>query len=79
MAPRARLVRIAARASEGMVEGTGRMRDRAHLQANLDYISRNGELTLEDQDGALLCGREGTRRTASVTPLVETLTAYRLT
>ena len=36
---------------------TGRTRDPAHLRAHLDYISRNGELAMEDRDGALLGGR----------------------
>ncbi len=65
MAPRARLARIAARAPEVMVKVTGRTRDGAHLKAHLDYISRNGELALEDQDGALLRGRDEVREAAS--------------
>ncbi len=64
MSPRARLARIVARAPEVMVKVTGRTRDGAHLKAHLDYISRNGELTLEDQDGALLRGREEVREAA---------------
>lgn len=64
MTPRARLARIAARAPEVMVKVTGRTRDGAHLNAHLDYISRNGELALEDQDGALLRGREEVREAA---------------
>ncbi len=64
MSPRARLARIAGRAPEVMVKVTGRTRDGAHLKAHLDYISRNGELTLEDQDGALLRGREDVREAA---------------
>lgn len=56
-AVRARLARVAARAPEVMVKITGRTRDGAHLRAHLDYISRNGQLTLEGADGALLVGR----------------------
>lgn len=54
---RARLERIAARAPEVMVKVTGRTRDGTHLRAHLDYISRNGQLELEDADGALVSGR----------------------
>lgn len=54
---RAKLARVAGRAPEVMVKVTGRTRDPAHLKAHLDYISRNGELQLEDQDGAILAGR----------------------
>lgn len=57
----ARLARIVARAPEVMVKITGRTRDRAHLRAHLDYISRNGQLELETQDGALFAGREGVK------------------
>ena len=54
---RARLARVAGRAPEVMVKLTGRTRDPAHLKAHLDYISRNGELELETQDGAVISGR----------------------
>jgi type IV secretory pathway VirD2 relaxase len=65
MQPRARLARLAARAPEVMVKITGRPRDGAHLRAHLDYISRNGELALEDQDGVALRGREEVREASS--------------
>lgn len=58
---RARLVRIVSRAPEVMVKVTGRTRDPGHLRAHLDYISRNGDLDLEDQDGGLLSGRRDVR------------------
>lgn len=54
---RARLVRVANRAPEVMVKITGRTRDPGHLRAHLDYISRNGELELETQDGGLIGSR----------------------
>jgi type IV secretory pathway VirD2 relaxase len=54
---RARLTRIVNRAPEVMVKVTGRTRDPGHLRAHLDYISRNGELELEDRDGSILEGR----------------------
>lgn len=62
---RARLNRIASRAPEVMVKVTGRTRDPAHLRAHLDYISRNGELELETQDGARIVGREGVKELAA--------------
>lgn len=65
MTPRSRLHRVAARAPEVMVKVTGRTRDAAHLRAHLDYISRNGGLALEDQDGLSLRGRDEVRETAS--------------
>jgi len=55
--PRARLRRLAARAPEVMVKVTGRTHNAAHLQAHLDYISRNGALALEGPDGVPLLGR----------------------
>lgn len=56
---RARLARVAARAPEAMVKVTGKTRDPGHLRAHLDYISRNGELELENQDGDLVGSRRG--------------------
>lgn len=61
---RARLARIASRAPEVMVKVTGRTRDPGHLRAHLDYISRNGELEVEDRDGALITGRPAVRELA---------------
>lgn len=61
---RARLARIAGRAPEVMVKVTGRTRDPGHLRAHLDYISRNGELEMEDRDGALIAGRPAVRELA---------------
>ena len=54
---RAKLARVAGRAPEVMVKVTGRTADAAHLRAHLDYVSRNGGLDLEDQDGAMVVGR----------------------
>jgi len=61
---RARLARIASRAPEVVVKVTGRTRDPGHLRAHLDYISRNGELEMEDRDGALITGRPAVRELA---------------
>jgi hypothetical protein len=57
----ARLARVVRRAPEVMVKITGRTRDGGHLQAHLDYISRNGALALEGPDGEQLTGREAVR------------------
>jgi type IV secretory pathway VirD2 relaxase len=54
---RARLARLVARTPEVMVKVTGRTRDGGHLRAHLEYISRNGELEVEDRDGNQLTGR----------------------
>ncbi|HEY1926615.1 MAG TPA: relaxase/mobilization nuclease domain-containing protein [Caulobacteraceae bacterium] len=61
---RARLVRVAGRAPEVMVKVTGRTRDPGHLHAHLDYISRNGELEMEDRDGAQITGRPAVKELA---------------
>ncbi len=61
---RARLTRITGRAPEVMVKVTGRTRDPSHLRAHLDYISRNGELEMEDREGALITGRPAVRELA---------------
>lgn len=61
---RARLSRLVNRAPEVMVKVTGRTRDAGHLRAHLDYISRNGELEMEDRDGAVITGRPAIRELA---------------
>ncbi len=61
---RARLTRVASRAPEVMVKITGRTRDPGHLRSHLDYISCNGELEMEDRDGALIAGRAAVRELA---------------
>lgn len=57
--PKARLARVAARAPEVMVKITGRTKSAGHMQAHLEYISRNGALPLEERNGALVMGRQG--------------------
>lgn len=57
-AGRERLQRIVGRAPEVMVKVTGRTRDPAHLAAHLSYITRNGQLAVEDRDGCMIEGRE---------------------
>lgn len=48
---KARLQRIVGRAPEVMVKITGRSRGTIHLKQHLDYITRNGRLVAETQDG----------------------------
>lgn len=61
---KARLARVVKKAPEVMVKVTGRTKDGAHLGAHLDYISRKGELDLEQSDGAVIHGREAVRELA---------------
>lgn len=49
---KARLARIARGAPEVMVKITGRSRGVVHLKQHLDYITRNGRLQAELQDGS---------------------------
>ena len=58
-AMRAKLERIVKRAPEVMVKITGRTKSVEHLKSHLDYITRNGELTGETEQGTLLAGRDG--------------------
>lgn len=58
-AMRAKLERIVRRAPEVMVKITGRTKDVAHLKSHLAYITRNGELDAETEQGAALTGRSG--------------------
>jgi type IV secretory pathway VirD2 relaxase len=58
---RARLERIVGRAPEVMVKITGRTKGVAHLKSHLAYITRNGELEAETEQGAQMTGRSGLR------------------
>lgn len=59
---KARLHRIVKKAPEAMVKITGRTRgDPEHLKAHLDYITRNGRLQAETQDGRCITDRAGLR------------------
>lgn len=60
-AMRAKLERIVRRAPEVMVKITGRTKGVAHLKSHLAYITRNGELDAETEQGATLVGRSGLR------------------
>ncbi len=59
---KARLRRIANKTPEAMVKLTGRSRGGAgHLKAHLDYITRNGKIQAETQDGERITDRERLR------------------
>ncbi|MDA9408027.1 relaxase/mobilization nuclease domain-containing protein [Bradyrhizobium sp. CCBAU 45384] len=58
-AMRAKLERIVRRAPEVMVKITGRTKGVANLKSHLAYITRNGELVGETEQGATLAGRSG--------------------
>lgn len=58
-AMRAKLERIVRRAPEVMVKITGRTKSVAHLKSHLAYITRNGELDAETEQGTTLAGRSG--------------------
>lgn len=61
----AQLARIIRRAPEVIVKVAGSTRDGEHLLRHLDYISRNGKLTLEGSDGERLEGREDLKALAA--------------
>ncbi|WP_338825487.1 relaxase/mobilization nuclease domain-containing protein (plasmid) [Bradyrhizobium septentrionale] len=58
-AMRAKLERIVRRAPEVMVKITGRTKGVEHLKSHLSYITRNGDLDAETEQGATLAGRTG--------------------
>ncbi|MHC2618156.1 type IV secretory pathway VirD2 relaxase [Bradyrhizobium huanghuaihaiense] len=58
-AMRAKLERIVRQAPEVMVKITGRTKGVAHLKSHLAYITRNGELEADTEQGATLAGRSG--------------------
>lgn len=60
----AQLARVIRRAPEVMVKVTGRTRDAGHLGRHLDYISRNGEVSLEGPEGERYDTREAIREVA---------------
>ena len=61
-AGKARLARVVRKAPEVMVKLTGRTRGGAgHLKAHLDYITRNGRLQAENQDGERITDRDALR------------------
>ncbi len=69
----AQLARIVRRAPEVMVKVTGSACDGGHLMRHLDYVSRNGKLTLEGMDGERLEGRAEVKVLAAAWALEATL------
>jgi hypothetical protein len=61
---KAKLARVVEKAPEVMVKITGKTKDGEHLGAHLDYISRKGELDLEQSDGAFVHGRDAVKELA---------------
>lgn len=55
------LARTVRKTPEVMVKISGGGKDRRQMKAHLDYISRNGELPLEDQDGNIVAGKQMVR------------------
>lgn len=58
---KAKIRRVVERATEAMVKITGKVRDRAHLMAHLNYISRNSKLELENERGEIISTKEQLR------------------
>lgn len=55
------VARTVRKTPEVMVKITGGAKDKRGMKAHLDYISRNADLPLEDQDGKLIAGRDAVR------------------
>lgn len=58
---RAQIRRTVRRVPEVMVKITGGGRGAGHIQAHLSYVSRNGKVALEDQQGDTIEGAHGVR------------------
>lgn len=58
---RAKADRIASKVPEVMVKVTGHTKGAGHMKSHLDYISRNGEVELEDQDGHTYKNKEAVK------------------
>lgn len=56
-----RLIRTINKAPEVMVKISGGAKDMGGIKAHLDYISRNGEIELEDEQGRTNLGKEDVR------------------
>lgn len=56
-----RAKKIADRAPEVMVKISGNAKGAGHVQAHLDYISRNGKVEIEDERGETLKGKTAVR------------------
>lgn len=60
-AARSRLTRIVRKAPEVMVKVSGGGRGMGRIKAHFDYISRNGDVALENEAGQIIDGRDAVR------------------
>ena len=58
---RVKAARVASGSSEVMVKVTGFGKGAAHVRTHLDYITRNGELEMENERGEVFKGKEAVR------------------
>ncbi len=61
-ANKGRLLRTINKAPEVLVKISGGGKDMSRIKAHLDYISRNGEVELEDEQGRINFGKEDVRQ-----------------
>lgn len=59
------IARVTARTPEVMVRISGKAKGGKHVEEHLRYITRNGELTAEDDSGRLVMGRRMVKETAA--------------
>ncbi len=59
------VARVAARTPEVMVRISGKAKGGKHVEEHLRYITRNGDLTAEDESGRLVTGRRMVKETAA--------------
>lgn len=59
------IARVTARTPEVMVRVSGKAKGGKHVEEHLRYITRNGELTAEDESGRLAAGRRMVKETAA--------------
>lgn len=61
---RGRLYGVARRSSQVMVKITGSAKGKAGIKGHMEYLSRDGELEMRDQDGRVIQGKEALDQTA---------------
>ncbi len=59
------ITRVTARTPEVMVRISGKAKGAKHVEEHLRYITRNGDLTAEDESGRLVTGRRMVKETAA--------------
>lgn len=60
-ATREKIARTAKKTPEVMVKVSGGGRNMQHIKAHMDYISRNGDVEIEDENGDVHIGKEAVR------------------